>query len=83
MPFMEGTHKNKGVSTMDEGITIYIEGGVIQDITGIPEGGKVTVVDWDTDGVDPEDLTQLEDGQAVVTIWHSDNLEQEEDDNND
>jgi hypothetical protein len=54
---------------MDEGITIYIEGGVIQDITGIPENSRVTVVDWDIDGVDPEDLTELEAGQAIVSVW--------------
>ena len=53
----------------DEEITIYVEGGVIHDITGIPEGIKVKVVDWDVDGVEEERLTKLEGGMALVTEW--------------
>jgi hypothetical protein len=50
-------------------ITVYLEGGVIQDITGIPDNGKVTVVDWDTEGVEPDLLTELEAGAALVSTW--------------
>ena len=57
-------------NTIEENcIQIFTEGGVIQDITGIPKGEKVIIVDWDTEGVDSEDLTQLEAGQAIVSIW--------------
>ena len=53
----------------DEEIIIYIEGGVIQDITGIPEDLTVKVVDWDTDGIDENRLTKLEAGMALVSEW--------------
>jgi hypothetical protein len=52
-------------------ITVYLEGGVIQDITGIPDNGKVTVVDWDTEGVEPDLLTELEAGAALVSTWQN------------
>ena len=53
----------------NEEITIYVEGGVIQDITGIPEGIKVKTVDWDVDSVEEERLTKLEGGMALVSEW--------------
>lgn len=58
----------------NEEITIYVEGGVIQDITGITEGIKVKVVDWDVDGVKEERLTKLEGGMALVTEWTPDGV---------
>lgn len=50
-------------------IIIYLEGGVIQDITGITKGIKVKVVDWDVDGVEEECLTKLKGEMALVTEW--------------
>ena len=61
-----------------DGTTIFLQGGVIQNIIGIPKGGKVTVVDWDTDGVDPKDLTELMGGPAVVSVWRGEPLHPDE-----
>lgn len=58
----------------NEEITIYVEGGVIQDITGIPEGIKVKTVDWDVDSVEEERLTKLEGGMALVSEWTPDGV---------
>lgn len=53
-------------------ITITVEGGVIQHITGIPAGCKVKVIDFDTDGVPDEDLVKLHNGdRAIVSTWPS------------
>ena len=51
------------------GINIYLEGGVIQEITGIPEGEKVTVIDRDTEGIESNRLTKLDGVEVLVTTW--------------
>lgn len=55
-------------------LTIYMEGGVIQDITGIPEDINLKVVDWDVDGIEENRLTKIGDEMALVTEWESDFL---------
>jgi len=55
-----------------DSIHIFVEGGVIQDITGIPKGDKIVVVDWDVDGIEEERLTKLEAGMALVSEWSGD-----------
>ncbi len=37
-------------------ICVFVEGGVVQNVTGIPFGTKLTVVDYDTDGIDAQNL---------------------------
>ncbi len=54
-------------------IIVTVRSGVIQDISSIPEGVTVKVVDFDTDGVDEDRLESWEeDGstlKAVVSEW--------------
>ncbi|MBC2746237.1 MAG: hypothetical protein HF975_04375 [ANME-2 cluster archaeon] len=64
--------------TGNDEITIYIKGGVIQQITGIPQDVKLTVIDLDTDGVDPEDLTPLGDGEAIITTYMGQSTQQDQ-----
>ncbi len=48
-------------------ITVTVEGGVIQSIDDVPPGVKVTVLDFDTDGV-PDEETEVanDEGQRAV-----------------
>lgn len=62
----------QALTEADNEITIYMEGGVMQDITGIPEGTTVKVVDWDIDGIEENRLTKLEAGMALVSEWKPD-----------
>lgn len=55
---------------MTEEIKITVEGGVIQAISGIPKGCKVTVFDFDTDGVPSNELTMVDEEEAVVSTWN-------------
>lgn len=55
---------------MTNEITVYVNGGVIQEITGIPEDVTVKVVDRDIDGSDEEDLTLVDGEMAYVSHWN-------------
>ncbi len=48
-------------------IIVVIEGGIIQDIVGIPPNVVVEVRDWDIDVDDCADHTTFVDGEEVVT----------------
>lgn len=37
-------------------ITITVEGGVIQDISGVPKGARVVVMDYDIEGYTNSEL---------------------------
>ena len=53
-------------------LTITVNGGLIQDIEGIPEGMEVVVMDFDTEGVesDDADMHELEDGTEYIrSVW--------------
>ncbi len=55
-------------------IKITVEGGVIQNITGIPEGIAIAVFDYDTEGNDLETLRQDEDGEdCIISLWTNKN----------
>lgn len=47
-------------------ITITVEGGVIQDIEGIPNDVLIEVWDFDTDGVEDSRVTTNDIGEAYV-----------------
>jgi hypothetical protein len=47
-------------------IIITMEGGLVQDVTGIPRGVRVRIVDFDIEGADPEELTLLENGRRAA-----------------
>ena len=52
-------------------INITVEGGVIQDITDIPDDVQVVVRDYDVDG-NEENLLEDEDGYNFIeSIWGS------------
>lgn len=56
---------------MPEPIIITLEGGVIQDIENIPPGQHVIVQDYDTDGVDPQELKSDKNGDLnIVNRWY-------------
>jgi hypothetical protein len=40
-------------------ICVFVEGGIVHNVTGVPFGTKVLVLDYDTDGVEDERLTQV------------------------
>ncbi len=40
-------------------ICVFVEGGCVQDVTGIPFGVKLLVVDWDHDGAPENELTKV------------------------
>lgn len=52
-------------------IIIVVEGGLIQDIRGIPSGVTVEVRDLDVAecGVDEDRVNETSDGSAVVTTY--------------
>jgi hypothetical protein len=55
-------------------ITITLRGGVIQDITGIPDNVRIRVLDFDIDGVDEDKLIRLPDNiKALEEIWTKSN----------
>lgn len=52
-------------------IIVVVEGGLIQEITGIPKGFEIEVRDFDTDLRDDSDprVEEFGDEFAYVTIW--------------
>jgi hypothetical protein len=52
-------------------IIIVVDGGLIQTISGIPKDIQIEVRDYDVEGVDEENITKIDDEEAVVTIWCS------------
>jgi hypothetical protein len=50
-------------------VRITVEGGVIQDVQ-CPEGVRVVVKDYDTEGTPEEELHEDDDGyQFIESIW--------------
>lgn len=57
---------------MADTITVIMEGGLIQDIIGIPAGITIRVHDYDVEGVDTEDLKTNGDGEEYTeAIWEA------------
>ena len=40
-------------------IIIIVEGGIVQNVIGIPKGATIEVHDYDTDGATPEEDNRL------------------------
>jgi hypothetical protein len=40
-------------------IIIIVEGGIVQNVSGIPRGAAIEVHDYDTDGATPEEDDRL------------------------
>ncbi len=52
-------------------IDVIVEGGVIQDIIGIPKGVTVRTIDYDIEGSDPDRLSPSPcgDGECILGEW--------------
>lgn len=51
---------------LNESIVISVDGGLVQDISGIPEGVGVEVWDYDTEGMDEERIEEDDNGNEFV-----------------
>lgn len=60
---------------MKHKILITIEGGLVQDIAGIPFGCEVEVRDYDVDHTENEALKEDEDGNKYIEIIHESSQE--------
>jgi len=55
---------------MPHEIVISMEGGLIQDIDGIPHGVVIRVRDFDVEGADDSELSRDADGDPYYeTVW--------------
>ncbi len=54
-------------------IKVIVSGGLVQDIQDIPEGIRVKVLDYDSDGIDESHpCTKKIDGEwAFVGVWEA------------
>lgn len=50
-------------------IIITVDGGIIQEIEGIPPGIEIEVRDFDTEGSDDPRIEEFNGERAFVTIW--------------
>lgn len=55
-------------------LIVVLEGGLITAVLGVPEDREVFVIDYDTDGADPGDISRFhgDDGQlneGCVVLW--------------
>ncbi len=67
--------KNVTVIELDE-VTVFVRGGVIQDIQNIPAGVRIRVQDYDVDNLTEQELreeTEMdEEGDpCMVSVWES------------
>lgn len=53
---------------MDKQITVFISGGCVQGVTGIPEGVSVRIIDYDCDGARNVD-TDDEGESCIIAIY--------------
>jgi len=58
-------------------VTVFIRGGAVQEIA-MPEGTVVTVVDWDIEEGDEEDMSIFDGERAYVSEWHQPKEEEQE-----
>ncbi|MFH0989851.1 MAG: hypothetical protein V1799_07535 [bacterium] len=56
-----GLRKNEPIE-----IFVFVEGGNVQDVTQVPEGVKVTIVDWDIEGTEEANLHEWRHEDGVV-----------------
>jgi hypothetical protein len=54
--------------TQDQVITLFVEGGVIHDVTGIPAGVRLRVLDADYAGYDAPDRLVEVGGQTYYEV---------------
>ena len=53
-------------------ITVIVEGGMVQEVRDVPPGIEVVIQDYDTEGVDEEELLDDEDGEDYFeAAWSS------------
>jgi hypothetical protein len=52
-------------------IIIIVEGGIVQNVLGVPKGTTVEVHDYDTDGANPEEDDRLHRDKDCDTYYLS------------
>ena len=52
-------------------IFVVMEGGVVHEIVGLPDNINVTVIDYDTEGVEKErlEISPVDGELCVITRW--------------
>lgn len=54
-------------------IIVYVRGGVVQDVSGVPKGIVVKVYDYDVDGISVDELDRDENGTGcIIGHWKED-----------
>lgn len=64
---------------MQNQIFITMEGGLIQhiNVTRDLEKARITVIDYDIEGTPDEELTKIDDLQAIIFRFHTDIIKKE------
>jgi hypothetical protein len=64
------TKKTAGATTPVE-IFVVMEGGVVHEIVNLPQNISVTVIDYDTEGVEKErlEISPVDGELCVITKW--------------
>jgi hypothetical protein len=58
------------IEQQEHTIVITVQGGLIQQINGIPHGTRVLVRDYDVESTDPSDLANDPDGDPCIeSLW--------------
>lgn len=56
-------------------IIVELNGGLIQDVSGLPKGWNIVVRDYDVEGADEDDLETDEDGEYYSESWWEGDVE--------
>lgn len=65
----ENVYEAVEVEAEPEKIIITMDGGLIQEIEGIPPGITIEVRDFDTEGSEDDRIVEIDGERAFVTIW--------------
>ncbi len=58
------------VNSKQPTITVFIEGGVVHDVTGVPEGATLEILDYDVEGMDADRIEEDDKGNEFVRIQY-------------
>jgi len=65
------TQKTADTTTTPKEIFVVLEGGVVHEIVGLPENINVTVIDYDTEGVEKEriGISPVDGELCLINKW--------------
>ena len=65
------TQKTADTTTTPKEIFVVLEGGVVHEIVGLPENINVTVIDYDTEGVEKEriGISPVDGELCLINNW--------------